>query len=445
MSTPTELWKKWEGRTVEGKYPLRQWLGGSDHSAVFLTDRAGGSQRAVIKLIPATGLSPGNLEETAQLSRWAGAARLNRPHLIRLFEWGRCQIGDTRLLYVVMEYAEENLAEILPLRPLSANEASEMLRPAAEALDSLHRAGFVHGRIKPSNILAVGNQLKISADTLRKNDDPDNLRACSAYDAPEVAATGASPAGDIWSLGTTLVAVLTQKEPQTAPGKPGAVTVPETIPQPLREIARKCLQRDPRQRGTADSILNQLLASAPQTQAAGASMSQARGPRYRERRWLLVAIVLLLFVAALLGIKFANHAPAVPAVETRPVTTPAATPAAQSPAPFSGKQKLAQKGVVKGSVLQQVLPEVSRSAQNTITGHFNVVARVEADAAGNVVEATLVSPGPSRYFASHALEAARRWKFNPPQADGKPVASEWILRFQFGRSNIQAFPTETTP
>jgi hypothetical protein len=117
MSTPIELWKNWEGRIVDDKFPLRQWLGGSDHSAVFLTERSGKDpQKAAIKLIPADAL-----DEDAQLSRWADAAKLSHPHLIRLFESGRYQLEDTPLLYVVMEYAEENLGEILPLRPLSAD------------------------------------------------------------------------------------------------------------------------------------------------------------------------------------------------------------------------------------------------------------------------------------------------------------------------------------
>ena len=52
MSKP-ETWKSWEGRVVEGKFPLRQWLGGSDHSAVFLTESANlPSQKIAIKLIP---------------------------------------------------------------------------------------------------------------------------------------------------------------------------------------------------------------------------------------------------------------------------------------------------------------------------------------------------------------------------------------------------------
>jgi len=91
------------------------------------------------------------------------------------------------------------------------------------------------------------------------------------------------------------------------------------------------------------------------------------------------------------------------------------------------------------------MPDVSRSAQNTITGRFRVSVQVEVDASGNVWEAKLVSPGPSKYFASHALAAARGWKFNPQQVDGRAVASEWILRFQFARANIQVFPAETEP
>src|ERR1700727_1399500 len=162
MSTPIELWKKWEGKLVDGKLPLKQWLGGSDHSGVFLTERVSGqSRRAAIKFIAAK-----DIDEEGQLSRWASASRLSHPHLIRLFEYGRCAIDGTRLLYLVMEFADENLAEILPLRPLAPTEAKEMLPPVADALAYLHRSGYAHGRIQPSNVMAVDNQLKISSDSL---------------------------------------------------------------------------------------------------------------------------------------------------------------------------------------------------------------------------------------------------------------------------------------
>jgi TonB family protein len=455
MSTPTELWKKWEGRVVEGKFPLRQWLGGSDHSVVFLTERAGKDPRkAAIKLIPVDQLHRENLDEAAQLSRWAGAARLSRPHLIRLFEYGRCQIGDTRLLYVVMEYAEENLAEILPLRPLSPAEASEMLPPAAEGLASLYLAGFVHGRIKPSNIMAVNNQLKISADGLRKAGEHGDTRAPSAYDAPEVATVGLSPAADIWSLGITLLAVLTQSEPKLKTGESKPAAVPEAIPQPLRDILRQCLKVDPQQRCKAGDILSQFRSQTLPTPAPlVAKLVEAHLQQKRPKRWIVVPIVVAaLFLVAWVGSKFIAHQPPVPAAENRPTKPPADTPPQPQaqpqppkPAPFSGKEKPAQHGSARGSVLEQVQPDVSRGALNTIQGHVKVSVQVSVDASGNVSEAKLVSPGPSKYFANRALAAARRWRFNPPQVDGQPTASKWLLRFQFGRTATEVFPAETNP
>src|ERR1700733_3510569 len=213
MSSLTDVAKKWEGRVVDGKFPLRQLLGGSEYTAVFLTGRgADGSQKAAIKLIPAASFSDGNLDETGQLARWAESAKLSHPHLIQLFEHGRGKIDERTFLYVVMEYAEENLAQILPQRPLSPEEVKEMLPPTAEALAFLHQSGFAHGHIKPANILAVDNQLKISTDSLRKIGEPDK-QVPGAYVAPEAAKTGPSAAADVWSLGAMLVTTLTQQVP----------------------------------------------------------------------------------------------------------------------------------------------------------------------------------------------------------------------------------------
>jgi TonB family protein len=459
MSTPTELWKNWEGQVVDGKFPLRQWLGGSDHSVVFLTERGGKErQKTAIKLTAA------ELDEATQLSRWSGPGKLSHPHLIRLFECGRCQIEETRLLYVVMEYADENLLEILPLRPLGPDEAFEMLRPSAEALASLHRGGFAHSRVKPSNIMAVDNHLKISADAVRRTGERGIERVRSAYDAPEVATAGPSPAADIWALGATLVAVLTQKEPKSVTREP--VAVPETIPQPFREIARQCLQIDPRERCTASDILSRLQTRAVQTQAIqthalqtddvqtqapiGARVVEVRRSPKGSKRWIVapvVAVALLLVVWA--GSKFLVHQPSVPAAETHSASPqpPAETPAAQAPTPFSERAKPApeEKGVVQGSVLRQVQPDVSRNALNTIEGRLKVVIEVSVDASGNVSAAKLMSPGPSTYFANRALAAARGWKFNPPQVHGRAAASEWVLRFQFRKTSAEVLPSEKNP
>jgi TonB family protein len=449
MSTSTEVWKNWEGRIVDEKFPLRQWLGGSEHSAAFLTERTGtGPHKAVIKLILAE-----NRNDDAQLSRWAAAAKLSHPHLIRLFEHGRYAIDGTPFLYVVMEFADENLAEILPLRALAPAEASEMLRPTTEALDYLHHSGYAHGRIRPSNIMAVDNQLRISADGLRKVGERGNVRVPSAYDAPEIATLGLTPAADIWSLGLALVAVITQNEPKLTNGDRGQVAVPATIAQPFREIARQCLQVDPQRRCTAADILSQLqtqnrMAEVP----ASSTIVDPTPPKERsKKRFVIPVVIAALILIAWVGSKWMVHQPAIPAAETRTATAPppAETPAPQSPAPvsenISGNHKPAPRGLARGSVLQQILPDVSRGAQNTITGHVKVSVQVSVDASGNVSQAQFASAGPSKYFADRALTAARGWKFTPPKADGQAVASEWILRFQFGRASTQVFPAEIKP
>src|SRR5690349_3516324 len=75
----TEASKKWVGQIVEGIFPLQQYLGGSEHSAVFLTEHGEGERRkAALKLVSA---NEGSAE--AQLSNWMVAAQLSHPNLLR--------------------------------------------------------------------------------------------------------------------------------------------------------------------------------------------------------------------------------------------------------------------------------------------------------------------------------------------------------------------------
>jgi TonB family protein len=67
------------------------------------------------------------------------------------------------------------------------------------------------------------------------------------------------------------------------------------------------------------------------------------------------------------------------------------------------------------------------------------------DAAGNVANAEIDSPGPSRYFADLALKAAWRWEFTPPESGGRSVPSEWLIRFEFSPSGTKAFPKQIAP
>src|SRR5207237_3630150 len=86
--TMTEASPKWQSEVINGIYPLRRYLSGSDHSAVFLTEcKAQDLPTAAIKIVPAERALP-----EAQLSHWITAAGLSHPHLIRLLDAGRCQL-----------------------------------------------------------------------------------------------------------------------------------------------------------------------------------------------------------------------------------------------------------------------------------------------------------------------------------------------------------------
>jgi TonB family protein len=101
--------------------------------------------------------------------------------------------------------------------------------------------------------------------------------------------------------------------------------------------------------------------------------------------------------------------------------------------------------MVKGEVLEQSLPEISEKARDSIVGTVRVGVRVQVDPTGHVTGATLDSPGPSKFFADKALAATTRWKFFPPTAGGRNVASEWILRFDFSNSGTKVRPSQATP
>ena len=131
----TEDWtKQWERRIVNGVYPLRRFLGRSNHSVVFLTECvAQNISQAAIKIMPA---NPAVTE--AQLSHWKTVAALSHPHLIRLLDSGPCQLGGHDFLFVVTDLAEQNLAQILPSRALTAAEVRDLLPPTLDARSEEH-------------------------------------------------------------------------------------------------------------------------------------------------------------------------------------------------------------------------------------------------------------------------------------------------------------------
>jgi len=450
--TSAEVWKSWEGRTVGGKFLLKEWIGGSDHSAVFLTEFPDDkSQRAAVKLIPA---DAGDADR--QLVRWHAAAQLSHPNLIRIIETGQC--GPT-LLYMVMEFAEDDLSQVLPQRPLSGSEIGEMLPPVLEGLTYLHAKGFVHGRLKPSNVQAAGDRIKLSPDHIASSSDADEVRRRrDVFDPPESAAGIFSPAGDLWSLGVTLVAAFTQ-DPALAEKAERGDSIPLTnVPDPFREIVTGCLHLDPQQRWSIGRIRAKLQPSPPPAVTpAPVEDLPTETPR---KRWPLTAAGLAIVAVVVIALFYwygrytaPSQAPPTSADQSASQSTPSqsapaaqSTPAQSTPAPTAppapSSESTTKPTSARGEVVHQALPEISASARKTITGTIKIGVRVEVSPEGKVTAAKLINAGPSKYFARLSLEAAERWQFSAPQNGGQPTASAWMIRFHLRRTSTQAFPEQ---
>jgi TonB family protein len=445
----TEVWTKWEGVVINGAFPLRRFLSGSEHSGVFLTEyKAQNLPNAAIKIVPA---DPALTE--AQLSHWKTAASLSHPHLIRLLAAGNCRLGGHPFLFVVMEYAEETLSQILPNRALTPDEVREMLLPTLDALAYLHRKNLVHCQLKPPNFLVIGDQLKLATDTIRPaGESTTSIAKYSLYDPPEAKNGRISAAGDIWALGITVVEALTQCPPAWTDERSETVSLPASLPPIFVATVRRCLSRNPADRPTATDLEAQIK-RAPQASAVSIPQPVVHNPPKQRLLVPTIAVVLIILVAVWAGLRLfqsnrksqqpasstsqaSSQQAAAPATASQnPESFISASPELSAPSspsrPVSRQSDPAQPSAdASPSVLHSEIPAVPRTASRTIRGHLYVAVRVTVDNSGNVVSETLENPGPSIYFARLATAAARKWKFAPTD---NHVSRKWLLSFEFTR------------
>ena len=484
----SEVWTRWQGHLVNGVFPLGRYLGCSDHSGVFLTQSPGRAAELAIKLVPTNR----TLAE-AQLPRWKRAGTLDHPHLLRLLEWGGCQLEGLPYLYTVMEYADQTLAQLLVSRALTADEAQEMLLPTLDALAFLHARGLVQGQLKPTNILVVGDQLKLASDTIRRvSDGAMSNHAPTAYDAPEERHGSGSPAGDVWALGVSLYEALTRHKP-SALGDPGrAVVLPEDLPARLRVMVVDCLSPSPHDRPSVTELMVSAGAHVPESAAAAplvpvaavpdepsaggsiapkpvpppavppaaaapvaaaavavagqpAAAAPVRKPPHARAQQVALVAVAVTVALIWTGVRMfrAHHTPAVPPAEalqglppqTADTTAPAAAqPRAPVTAVSSAKYARSEAGSAS-SALHEVIPDVPHSARRTVRGHINVWVRVIVGQDGSVIAASTDRNGPSRYFQKLAIDSAKQWTF--PAAD-TPTHRLMQIRFDFSHEGTTA-------
>ena len=442
------------GQVIDGRFSLLEWLGGSGTTGTFLTELAGpGSQKAAIKLFS----TPAQAED--RLAAWKETSSFSHVHLARIVHFGRAEVDGAPVVYVVTELAEEVLSQIIPERALAADEAREMLEPILDALSYLHSKNYVHAHLRPSNIFVIENQVKLSAEgVLKRGELALELESSDPHNAPETAAGPIEPRADIWSLGMTLVEALTQQLPVWDSADSADPVLPE-LPKPFAKIARQCLHVDPAQRCSLSDIRQML--SGKTGAAAQTIVEEPVEPRadvaatekLPSRRMPMVPLIVgfVLLVAIIVGMTLRSHKTSTAPVQTEatqqatpaePESQPGVVGAAQ---PATSPAKQATTSSAKGDVLHRVIPDVPEKASNTIHGKIVVAIRTSVDPTGSVSNAEFTTHGASAYFARLAMEAAREWKFTPPQENGHAAASTWTLRFEFRRGSADATATQTSP
>jgi serine/threonine protein kinase len=445
-------WTRWQGHVVNGVYPLGRLLGCSEHSGVFLTRSDSPGQREVaIKLYPAS--LP---QVELQLPRWAKAGALAHPHLLPLLESGSCQLDGLTYLYVVMEYADQTLAQVLLQRALTADEAREMLLPMLDALGFLHRRELLLGKLKPTNVLVVGDALKLASDTIRSiNEDSLSVNAPHAYDAPE---GWTSTAIDIWGLGVTLFEALTRRLPPNSAGLRSVAALPTDFSPEFRDVVSSCLrpmaqdrpdvteivawaEGKPAQPG-ADTIVQAPApvptpaptparprtpeAEPPRSMPSARALKASRTPTSFPKPPASVAAIIVAAMIVALGwagvhLFWTHNASDVPASasgESPPqisdaAASAAAQPSATAPTPPPNSSATDAKSP---AALREVIPNVPKSAARTIRGHIKVSVRATVSADGTVSAVAADRSGASGYFRRLAEEAAKKWTFVPTHA-----------------------------
>ncbi len=246
-------------------------------------------------------------------------ASLNHPNIAQIYGFEE-ESGGARAL--VLELVEgPTVADLVARGPVALDDALQIARQIASALQAAHEAGVVHRDLKPANVkVRKDGTVKVLDFGLAKALDPEPAPAeevsqpptltasatrmgvvmgTPAYMSPEQAVGAAVDTGtDLWSFGVLLYEMLAGERlfgGETAPHVLARVldreldlsALPPSTPPPVRRVLRRCLERDPRRRmrdaGEAISDLEAALAPEAAADDGGAAATAPPPSAWRQR------------------------------------------------------------------------------------------------------------------------------------------------------------------
>ncbi|UCJ13808.1 MAG: GUN4 domain-containing protein [Phormidium sp. PBR-2020] len=272
------FWKKMVGEQFNHKYHLVQFIDSGSFGGVFLANEVIADRvirQVALKIF---------LVETSQLDLQIAelrlATRLKHPHLLDCFS---SEVGfedeedeEEKYLGLAMEPATESLSQYLAKREtLPPQEVRNIIGQIASALVFLHSQNIVHRDLKPENILRVGEVWKLAdfgiSRVLTQGTSTKTTQQIGTpiYQPPESYQGEIRPGWDVWSLGILLQEMLTGTHPFTATTEQQLMMkvmtqepeFPEDVSGEFLTILKGCFVKNPKERWTAQQVLNTLQAS----------------------------------------------------------------------------------------------------------------------------------------------------------------------------------------
>ena len=255
-------------------YRIVKKIGAGGMGQVFLAEDTKLDRQVAIKLL----LSPNpDQSQVARFHREAkAAAALNHPNIVSIHELGTS--GATS--YVVMEWLEgQTLRQRLEDGPPPLAVALGYARDIIQGVVAAHEKGIYHRDLKPENIFITTDgrvkildfglaQMRGTEQWLAGSGDavtalvttPGTMIGTTAYMSPEqVRGESADHRSDIFAVGLMLFELLTGarafREPTIVETMHAILKRPApldriepTVPRPVVEIVRRCLQKQPADR-----------------------------------------------------------------------------------------------------------------------------------------------------------------------------------------------------
>jgi formylglycine-generating enzyme required for sulfatase activity len=261
-----QMMKMLEGQQI-GPYRLNKFLGAGGFGGVFHASemvRNTSVQEVAIKVIPES--------SDDKLIELTNARKLEHSNLIKAYSVGEFTFLNTEMLYLVMELAQGSLENHIAKGGLSADDIKNITAQVAQGLNYLHGQNKVHRDLKPGNILKVNQQYKLAdfglIRTLNNKSHTQTVHNSGTiiYMPPEAFRGDISSAWDLWSLGIMLIEMTTNQLPYKfnndihqlmAKVMNCDLQIP-SLPKEFKPIIEGCLQKDRKQRWTAQQVLNAL-------------------------------------------------------------------------------------------------------------------------------------------------------------------------------------------